>query len=175
MASSRALFLLPLLFILSGCNDSSDTINIVNSDCGLIRSDLLGVYTVSFAPVTADLFNCSDPLFDGKTVTVVSAPRDFPTVQVFASAFNTGFAFTDGTGAQAIFGNAETDSCGMGFSVLDNEGVYLNCFGTLDRATGQVFAACDSAAVPEFPLTNPPNILADCDLDPILQVNLTIH
>ena len=168
------MLLLPLLFIASGCNDSGDTI-IVNSDCGLIRSDLLGVYTVQFSPVTADLFNCSDPLFDGKTVTVTSAPRDFPTVQVFASAFNTGFAFTDGTGAQEIFGNVETDSCGMSFSVLDNEGMYLNCFGTLDRASGVVFAACDSAAVPELPLVNPPKILSDCDLDPILQVNLTIH
>jgi len=175
MASSRALFLLPLLFILSGCNDSGDTINIVNSDCGLIRSDLLGVYTVSFAPVTADLFNCSDPFFNLKTVTVTSAPRDFPTVQVFASAFNTGFAFTDGAGPEALFGNAETDSCGMSFAVLDNEGMYLNCFGTLDRASGQVFAACDSTSVLETPLATPPVVLADCDLDPILQVNLTIH
>jgi len=174
MASSRALSLLPLLFLLSGCNDSGDTI-IVNSDCGLIRSDLLGVYTVSFAPITADLFNCSDPLFDGRTVTVVSAPRDFPTVQVFASAFNTGFAFTDGAGPEALFGNAETDSCGMSFAVLDNEEMYLNCFGTLDRATGQVLGACDSTSVLETPLATPPVVLADCDLGPILQVNLTIH
>jgi hypothetical protein len=174
MYSSRVLLLLPLLFIASGCNDSGDTI-IVNSDCGLIRSDLLGVYTVSFAPVTAGLFNCSDPFFDGKTVTVVSTPRDFPTVQVFASAFNTGFAFTDGAGPEALFGNVETDSCGMSFAVLDNEGMYLNCFGTLDRATGQVLAACDSTSVLETPLATPPVVLADCDLDPILQVNLTIH
>ncbi|MCI0408051.1 MAG: hypothetical protein L0191_05705 [Acidobacteria bacterium] len=174
MPSYKALLLLPLLVIVSGCNDSGDTI-IVNSDCGLIRSDLLGVYTVVFAPVTADLFNCSDPFFDGKTITVTSAPIDFPSVQVFASAFNTGFAFTDGAGPEGLFGNAETDSCGMSFSVLDNEGVYLNCFGTLDRVSGVVFAACDSAAVLETPLATPPQVLSDCDLDPILQVNLTIH
>jgi hypothetical protein len=106
---------------------------------------------------------------------VTSAPRDFPTVQVFASAFNTGFAFTDGAGPEALFGNVETDSCGMSFSVLDNEGVYLNCFGTLDRASGVVLAACDSTAVLETPLATPPVVLSDCDLDPILQVNLTIH
>jgi len=174
MSSYRALLLLPLVFIVSGCNDSGDTI-IVNSDCGLIRSDLLGVYTVVFSPVTADLFNCSDPFYDGKTVTVVSAPRDFPAVQVFASAFNTGFAFTDGAGPENLFGNAETDSCGMSFSVLDNEGMYLNCFGTLDRVSGVVLAACDSTSVLETPLASPPVILSDCDLDPILQVNLTIH
>jgi hypothetical protein len=175
MRSLRVLLFIPLFLAATGCNnDHGDTV-IVNQDCGLIRSDLLGTYTVAFSPVTADFFNCSDPFYDGDTVTVTSAPRDFPSVQVFASAFNTGFTFTDGTGSQAIFGNVETDSCGMSFSVLDNEGVYLNCFGTLDRVTGVVLAACDSTAVPEFPLANPPKILSDCDLDPILQVNLTIH
>jgi|GEM_PF-1969341 len=175
MSTAKSLLLLPLLFIVSGCNNGGDTIVVNNTDCGLIRSDLLGVYTVVFAPVTANLFNCSDPSSNGKNVTVTSTPLDFPAVQVFASAFNTGFAFTDGAGPEGLFGNAETDSCGMSFSVLDNEGVYLNCFGTLDRASGVVLAACDSTAVLETPLATPPVVLSDCDLDPILQVNLTIH
>jgi hypothetical protein len=53
--------------------------------------------------------------------------------------------------------------------------VYLNCFGTLDRVSGVVLAACDSTSVLETPLATPPKVLADCDLDPILQANLTIH
>jgi len=170
----RILLLLPLVFTVSGCGDEGDTV-IVNSDCGLIRSDLLGTYTVAFSPVTADLFNCSDPFYNGASVTVTSLPLDFFTVQVYASAFNTGFTFTEGSSPELLYGNVETDSCGMSFSVLDNEGVYLHCFGTLDRASGGVFAACDSTSVLETPLTAPPVVLADCDVDPILQVTLAIH
>jgi hypothetical protein len=163
-----------LLAALACSSHSGDTV-IVNSDCGLIRTDLLGNYTVVFAPVTATFLNCSDPAFDGKNVTVTSAPLDFKKVQVFASAFNTGFTFSDGTSPQDLFGNSEIDSCAMSFSVLDDEGVYLDCFGTLDRASRTVRAACDSATVLQTPVVDPPVVLADCDLDPILQTTLTIH
>lgn len=174
MRLNRLLLLLPFLLAASGCNDKSDTF-IVNSDCGLVRSDLLGTYTVTFVPVTSDLFNCSDGSFNGSSVTVTSSAQDFTDVQVFASAFNTGFTFHDGSAPQGLFGNVETDSCGMSFSVLDNEGVYLHCFGTLSRGSGVVHAACDSTSVLDTPITNPAVVLADCDLDPILQVTLTLH
>ena len=175
MRSSRALVLLPLLLLAAGCNDSGNTVVVNNTDCGLIRTDLLGTYTLTFSPVTADLFHCSDAQLDGGTVTVTSTPRDFAPVQVFASAFNTGFTFTDGAAPENLFGNAEIDSCGIGFSVLDSAGFYLNCFGTLDRASGVVHAACDSAAVLQTPVVNPVTILGDCDLNPILHVTLAIH
>ena len=175
MPSLRVLLLLPLLFIASGCNDSGDTIIVDNTDCGLIRTDLLGTYTLVFNPVAADTFNCSDPLDNGSSVTVTNVPQNFLSVGVFASAFNTGFSFNSGGSPQVLFGNVEIDSCGMSFSVLDSEGFYLNCFGTLDRPSGVVLAACDSAAVLDLPLTDPPLILSDCDLTPILQVTLTIH
>lgn len=175
MRATRILILLPLVLVSSGCHDSGNTIVVNNTDCGLIRTDLLGTYTLVFAPVTADLLHCSDPNLDGGTVTVTSTPRDFPSVGVFASAFNTGFSFNDGGAPQGFFGNAEIDSCAMSFSVLDNQGVYLNCFGTLNRASGVVLAGCDSATVLQTPVANPVTILGDCDLNPILQVTLTIH
>ena len=175
MRQIRDLLLLPLLLTVLGCNNHRDTIIVNSTDCGLIRTDLLGTYTVSFSPVSADLFNCSDISFNGNTVTVTSTPLNFSGVQVYASAFNTGFTFTDGASPQGLFGNVETDSCGMSFSVLDNEGMYLHCFGTLDRSTGGVRAACDSTSVLQTPLTDPPTVVADCDLNPILQVTLTIH
>ena len=175
MRSFRVLILLPLIPIGSGCNDTGNTVVVNNSDCGLIRTDLLGTYAVAFAPVTADFINCSDAQLNGGMVTVTSTPRDFATVQVFASAFNTGFSFTDGAAPENFFGNAEIDSCGMSFSVLDSQGLYLNCFGTRSRSAGVVHAACDSAAVLQTPVTSPVTILGDCDLDPILQVTLTIH
>jgi hypothetical protein len=175
MRLNRCLFLLPLLLASPGCNNSEGDTFVVNSDCGLIRTDMLGTYTVTFTPVTADLINCSDTSFNGSTVTVTSTPQDFTGVQVFASAFNTGFTFTDGSAPQGLYGNAETDSCAMSFSVLDNEGVYVHCFGTLTLSSGHVSAACDSTSALETPLANPPVVLADCDLDPVLQVTLDIH
>jgi hypothetical protein len=120
MSSSKTLLLLPLFLIASGCNDSGDTV-IVNSDCGLIRSDLLGVYTVVFAPVTADLFNCSDPFFNGKTVTVTSRPSISRPSGLRLRLQHRIRLHRRGR-PQGLFGNAETDSCGMSFSVLDNEG-----------------------------------------------------
>ena len=95
MRQIRDLLLLPLLLTVLGCNNHRDTIIVNSTDCGLIRTDLLGTYTVSFSPVTADLFNCSDISFNGNTVTVTSTPLNFSGVQVYASAFNTGFTFTD--------------------------------------------------------------------------------
>ena len=168
------LLLLPLIVIASGCNDEGDTI-FVNPDCGVIRTDLLGTYSVTFNPVTADLFNCSDSSFDGTSVTVTALQINFAPMQVYASAFNSGFAFTNGSSPQGLFGNVEADTCSTGFSVLDNEGVYLQCFGTLDRNAGIVQAACDSATVLDTPVADPPVVLSDCDVEPILQVTLAIH
>jgi hypothetical protein len=174
MRLSRMLLLLPLVLIASGCNDEGDTI-IVDSDCGVIRSDLLGEYNVNFAPVVADLFNCSDASFNGQTVTVTSLQITFNSMQVFASAFNAGFSFTNGASPQGLFGNVEADTCLTSFSVLDNEGIYVQCFGTLDRNAGIVQAACDSATVLQTPVTDPTVVLSDCDVDPILQVTLAIQ
>jgi hypothetical protein len=174
MKLSRMLLLLPLILGGTGCNDEGDTI-IVNPDCGVIRTDLLGTYSVTFNPVVADLFNCSDSSFDGSSVTVTSLQVNFAGMQVYASAFNAGFAFTNGSSPQGLFGNVEADTCSTSFSVLDNEGVYLQCFGTFDRSAGIVQAACDSATVLQTPVADPPVVLSDCDVDPILQVTLAIH
>src|SRR5262245_59788432 len=174
MRLSRMLLLLPVVLIASGCSDEGDTI-VVNPSCGLLRTDLLGTYRVTFNPVVADLFNCTDASFNGQTVTVTSLQINFASVQVFASGLNVGFTFNNVTSPQGIFGNVEADACGTGLSVLDNEGMYLQCFGTFDRNTGLVQAACDSAAVLEAPVSDPPVIAADCDVDPILQVTLAIQ
>ena len=175
MRPTGALLLTALMLGTWACSSGGGDTIIVNSDCGLIRAELLGTYTVVFAPGSTTLLNCSDVSFEGRIISVTSAPLDFKRVQVFASAFNTGFSFSDGTSPQDLFGNSEIDSCAMSFSVLDDEGVYLNCFGTFDRPSRTVRAACDSTAVLQTPVTDPPTILADCDLIPILQVSLTIH
>jgi len=165
---------LPLLLIGTACHDRQGDTIIVNGDCGLIRSDLLGEWDVTFTPATATLFNCSDPSFNNDTVTVNSTTLVFNDMEVFASAGNVGFQFHNGTAPQLIFGNIETDSCNMLFAVLDNEGQYLQCIGTFDRPSGTLQGACDSTTVLQTPVVDPPTILADCDLTPILRVTLAI-
>ncbi|HMC82883.1 MAG TPA: hypothetical protein VKL61_06585 [Candidatus Polarisedimenticolia bacterium] len=165
---------LPLLLIGTACHGNQGDTIIVNQDCGLIRSDLLGQWNVTFTPVTATLSSCSDPTFDGDTVTVNSTTSIFNDMEVFASAGNVGFQFHNGTAPQVIFGNIETDSCNMLFAILDDEGQYLQCIGTFDRPSGTLQGACDSTTVLKTPVVDPPIILADCDLTPILHVTLAI-
>jgi len=170
----------PILLAGIACHNNGDTL-IVNSDCGLIRSDLLGTWNVTFQPATASLFNCSDPAFDNLAVTVSSIPFSFSDVEVFASASNAGFQFHNGSDPQKIFGNVETDSCNMLFAFLATASdpsqtkVYLQCIGSFDRQTGVLSGSCDSTTVLETPVVDPATVLADCDLNPILRVTLAIQ
>ena len=166
---------LSLAVAVLACDNQGDTI-VVTSDCGLIRTDLLGSWSVTFQPTQADLFNCSDPAFDNLTVTVPSGPFIFDDMAVFASAANVGFQFFSTSGSPSVItGNIETDSCNMLFAFLDDEAQYLQCIGTFDRQAGILQGFCDSTTVLETPLSDPPIVLADCDLDPILQVILTVQ
>lgn len=172
------------LSFLTACHQEGDTIIVSPTDCGLIRSDLLGTWDVTYPAVTATTFNCSDSSFDGKLlVPPPSSPVtiSFPNINVFASASNVGFFFHDGASPQLVFGNAEGDSCLMLFSLrvvasnVDPTPVYLQCLGTFDRAARIVQAACDSATILQSPLVDPPQILADCDIDPILSSRVLVH
>ena len=173
-----------LLFALCavGCSDDIHTTVIDLSDCGLIRSDLLGEWDVTFFGDTATFFNCvnTDPgdltNYNGDTVNVPAATFTFLSndIQVFASAANSGFQFNNFSSPVEIMGNIEADSCNMLFSFLDDEDIYLNCIGVFDIPSGVVQGFCDSVGVPSLPVSNPPAFEADCDIDPILPVVLTI-
>jgi hypothetical protein len=174
-----AVLLAPLLLILS-CHEG-DTV-IVNSDCGLVRSDLVGTYTFTLPAASSQLFNCSDPTFNNKDVTLaVTSTLSFNDMEVFASENNVGFFFRNSSSPADVYGNVETDSCGMLFGLMINASatdptpLYLQCIGTLDRHTGFLGAACDSATVLKSPLTDPVGIASDCDLSRILQVSVSIH
>jgi hypothetical protein len=163
-----------LALTITSCGDEGDTF-IVNTDCGLVRSDLDGTWSIQFSPATATLFGCTDPAFNNDTVTVSSSIFVFGDVEVFASAANVGFQFQNSSSPEVVLGNVEADTCTMLLSFLDNEGQYLQCIGTFDRATRTMDGACDSTTVLQTPVTDPPGILADCDLNPILAVSLEIN
>lgn len=163
-----------LLLLLGTSCDEGDTIVVQNIDCGLIRTDLLGIWDVSYPTGGATLFNCSDPSFNGDAyIPLAPATVSFADMTVFASASNAGFFFTDSASPSLLLGNAETDTCGMLFSVrtilslADPQPIYLQCIGNFDRVARVVQGHCDSVTVLDTPLTDPPGVIADCDLDPI--------
>jgi len=162
------------------CNEG-DTL-IINSDCGLVRSDLLGTWSVTVPAQSTVLFNCSDPFYNNRDVVIpAGTTRFYDDMEVFASGSNVGFFFRNSTRPEEIFGNVETDSCGMLFSFLvtastiDPTPLYLQCIGTLDRQSGTVNASCDSATVLGSPLTDPATVVSDCDLSVILGSAIAIQ
>ena len=174
-----AVLLALLLFSLS-CHEG-DTV-IVNSDCGLVRSDLVGTWNFTVPAGTSQLFHCSDPSFNNRDVILLAtATISYNDIEVFASGSNVGYFFHNSSSPEQIFGNVETDSCGMLFAFMINATItdptplYLQCIGTLDRQAGFVSAFCDSATVLKTPLTDPVGIVSDCDLTQILQVTLAIQ
>ena len=168
-----------LLAFTVSCDDG-DTY-IVENDCGLIRTDLLGSWYVSVPSQSTTLFNCSDPAYNNMDVVLPSGTLSYNDMTVYASSSNVGFFFGNSTSPEQIFGNVETDSCGMLFSFLveaspgDPTPLYLQCIGTLDRQSGIVNASCDSVTVLESPLTAPVTIVSDCDLYDFLEVTISIQ
>ncbi len=155
---------------LIGCSDDVTEIFQI-ADCGLERLDLTGTWTVAFTDDTSTLFNCNGVGPAPPTVTVGPPSFVFNDISVFASAANVGFRFEDS--ANLLDGNVEADSCLMLISLFDqDESQFLQCFGTFDRPSGVMLGGCDSTAVVD-PL-NTSTVLADCDLNPILGVTVTI-
>ena len=177
-----SLFCCLLLLGLGTACDEGDTIIVENTDCGLIRTDLLGVWDLTYPPAGGTLFNCSDPSFNGADyLPLAPATVSFADMAVFASASNAGFFFQDSAGPSLLLGNAEADTCGMLFSVrtiislADPQPIQLQCIGNFDRAARVVQGHCDSVTVLDTPLTDPPGVLADCDIDPIPIATILIH
>lgn len=170
-----------LLGLTTAC-DEGDTIIVEDTDCGLIRTDLLGIWDVSYPSTGATLFNCSDPSFNGADyIPLAPATVSFADMAVFASASNAGFFFQDSASPALVLGNAEADTCGMLFSVrtilsiADPVPLYLQCIGNFDRGSRVVQGHCDSVTVLDTPLVDPPGVVADCDVDPIPLTTILIR
>lgn len=182
MRNLRLALLLPLLALSLSCHEGDTIVNQTTTDCGLIRSDLLGTWNVSVAPGSTKLFNCSDPAFNNQNVTIPPGTvSSFNDMEIFASSSNVGFFFHDGASPENILGNVETDSCNMLYSFLIPLSgnvpapLYLQCIGTFDRHARIISASCDSVTVLQAPLTNPVGIQADCDLTLLVQSSITIQ
>jgi len=135
---------------LSGCDRTNgDTIVVNGLDCGLVRADLTGTWTVTFSAAGATLTNCQNATFNGTAVGVGSGSTQYSVGQdVIASP--SGSAFTAlGVGPNALanelMASVEADSCLALVQVWDQtDKGWVQCLGTLDRTTRLISTVCDA-------------------------------
>jgi hypothetical protein len=157
------------------CQSNGDTTTIVvdGLDCGLIRANLVGNWTVTYTPGSVLTQGCDNPAYNGILVTVSGASIVYANPTVYASP--TGAAMNVvGPGPfgkpNELMAAVEADSClSLVQTWEDDESGWVQCFGTADL-TNRVFnVICDS-----FDIDSDNNGAADvaCDLDHSLQAQI---
>jgi len=153
LAGSRgnpAVFALALLLGASAaCNRSGDNVIVNNNlDCGLVRTDLFGSWVVTFTPGTTTLTNCDNVAKNGVAVDVAGTPTTYTNVQAIASPSGASFDVI-GQGPNLpneLIASVEADSCLALVQLWENDDQgWIQCIGTLDRASRSISAVCDSA------------------------------
>lgn len=157
------------------CEDSGDTIIVNGLDCGLIRQQLDGNWTVTYSPGSALTQGCDNPAWNGLLVTVSGASVVYANPTVFASPSGASFSVV----AAGPFGlpnellaSVEADSClGLVQTWEDDEGGWVQCLGTVDLVTHLMGGICDS-----FDIDSDADGVADvaCDLDHSLLSTIAI-
>lgn len=158
---TQLMLLLVLLFgttLLAGCNDSGNT-TIINQglDCGLIRDDLVGDWTIDMTSGSRNLQNCTGPP-PGITQTGVlinDFPREYAGMNVFGSDGSTSFQISgdrtgggDPTVLVEVTGTVQADSCLALLRVWDqDEALYVQCIGSFTIANGTLSGSCDSVEI----------------------------
>jgi len=150
---------LPLVATLAvSCNDSGNT-TIINQglDCGLIREDLIGTWTVSLGTATPSLQNCTglDPGLNGTGVAADDFPATYSPMDVFGSDGSSSFKLqADRTDAKndtanpELTGTVQADSCLAMVRVWDRTDVlFFQCIGSFTISNGTLSGACDSAEI----------------------------
>jgi hypothetical protein len=133
---------------LAACEDEGDTVNVNGLDCGLIRDQLVGGWTVTYAPVARSLQNCDDASFNGTAVSVVAGTSSYTTNRVYGSPSSTSFV-ANATGPfgldNELMANVEADSClGLVQVWEDDDSGWVQCIGTADLTSHVINVICDS-------------------------------
>jgi hypothetical protein len=140
------------------CNSSGNT-TIINQglDCGLVRQDLIGTWTVSLGAATPSLQNCTglDPTLNGTGVGTNDFPATYSPMDVFGSDGSTSYKLqSDRTDAKndtanpELTGSVQADSCLAMARVWDRTDVlFFQCIGTFTISNGTLSGACDSAEI----------------------------
>lgn len=141
-------------------------------DCGLIRDDLDGDWTVSFVPESAFLVDCEVPAYDGTIVDVSNIATDYTGISVVASLSGAGFDVreSDANPPDELIASVEADSCLALVQTWENDdGGWVQCIGTLDRSAHAIPALCDSMDL-DTDLNGSPDVA--CNLDRSLTVQV---
>jgi hypothetical protein len=129
-------------------NSNGDTINVNGLDCGLIRADMVGPWTVTFSPGVTMLKNCATGSFNGTNFDVTNGTVNYTVGDAIASG--TGAAFiANGTGpnnlANELMVSIEADSCLALVQTWENDDKgWVQCLGTADRVNRLINTVCDS-------------------------------
>ena len=178
-----------VLFIASltvNCNNNGGTTTIVNQglDCGLVRDDLIGKWTVNLGTGIPTLQNCTGvlppPLPDGTVVSTNDFPADYAPMDVFGSDGSTSFklnadrfdAKNDTAVSPEFTGSVQADSCLAMVRVWDTtDKLFYQCIGTFDRQNRTLPAFCDSV---EIDLNNDGQLDTSCSLSTIVTLDSAI-
>lgn len=162
---------------LLGCDRTNgDTIVVNGLDCGLVRADLTGTWTVTFLAAGSTLTNCQNASFNGTAVGVSSGPTAY-TVGQEVIASPSGSAFTAlGVGPNALanelMASVEADSCLALVQVWDQtDKGWVQCLGTLDRTTRIIGTVCDAMDLDTNADGQPDNA---CDLSASFQASVVL-
>ena len=184
---TQLMLLLALLLgttLLAGCNESGNT-TIINQglDCGLIRADLVGDWTIDMTSGNRILQNCTGlaPVISGTVVLINDFPGDYAGMDVFGSDGSTSFKFSgdrtdvggDPTVLEEVTGTVQADSCLALLRVWDQDEVlFVQCIGAFTIANGTLSGSCDSVEIDSdadgYPDTS-------CSLDSSLSFNACIN
>ena len=171
--------------LLAGCNSSGNSTTIINQglDCGLIRDDLVGDWTIDVTAASRTLQNCTGaaPGNDGRSVLLNNLPGDYAGMDVFGSDGSTSFKIigdrtdtgNDATVSPEVTGTVQADSCLALVRVWDaDEALFIQCIGTFTISNGTLSGGCDSAELD----SNLDGVSeTSCSLDSSLAFNASIN
>ncbi|HYV17755.1 MAG TPA: hypothetical protein VFC25_01845 [Verrucomicrobiae bacterium] len=149
--------LAPLLALLAlgpagfvGCNDNSggDTVVVNGLDCGLVRDQMVGTWTVSYQQAVRSTLRCDNATLDNTPVSVASGTTSYTSLNVYAPIGTVGFTM-EGSGPlqlpKEIIATIDADSCLALVKTWENdEAGYLECIGTADLTNRLLNVVCDS-------------------------------
>ena len=147
------------LGFVTGCDDDNNNIDLGGLDCGLIRDDLFGDWSVSYTVGgSRNLTNCSgdDPSVEGASIDVSNTPVLYTGTDVFGNTTSPSFRVIadriDGGNDVSVSDefrlNIGADSCQSFFWLWEaDDATYVQCIGTFSVGSGTLLASCDSAEV----------------------------
>jgi len=146
---TTTLALLCGLLLLGSCTtQEGDTINVSGLDCGLVRADMAGNWTVTFNADSATTVNCDNPPQNGALVTEGGATVVYAGAVAFPGPSGASFnanAFGPNARPNELMASIEADSC-LALVQLWQEAAHgwVQCIGTLDRQSRLISSVCDA-------------------------------